>query len=119
MRKQNDQGSLKTALCIYIDAIYLVLCKYKKIGKEDIAMKQAANFRLDETVLNTIATLAKDLRTTKTDIIEKAVAQFAATTTHKRNALMQFAGALGKNDADSILSAIQKDKNSKDIDLHL
>jgi predicted transcriptional regulator len=82
-------------------------------------MKQAANFRLDETVLNTIATLAKDLHTTKTDIIEKAVAQFAATTTHKRNALMQFAGALGKNDADSILSAIQKDKNSKDIDLHL
>lgn len=82
-------------------------------------MKQAVNFRLDETILATIAVLAKDLHTTKTDIIEKAVEQFAASTANRRNALMQFAGSLTANDADSILSAIQMDKNSKNIDLHL
>ncbi len=82
-------------------------------------MKQAVNFRLDESILTTITVLANDLHTTKTDIIEKAVAQFAASTANRRNALMQFAGSLNANDADSMLSAIQSDKNSKDIDLHL
>lgn len=82
-------------------------------------MKQAVNFRLDETILTTIAILAKDLHTTKTDIIEKAVAQFATSKANRRNSLMQFAGSLNANDADSLLSAIKMDKNSKDIDLHL
>ncbi len=82
-------------------------------------MKQAVNFRLDETILSTIAVLANDLHTTKTDIVEKAVAQFAATTANRRNALMQFAGSLSADNADSMLNAIQSDKNSKDVDLHL
>ena len=82
-------------------------------------MKQAVNFRLDESILTKIEVLAKDLHTTKTDIIEKAVEQFAASTANRRNALMQFAGSLTANDADSMLSAIQRDKNSKDIDLPL
>jgi predicted transcriptional regulator len=82
-------------------------------------MKQAANFRLDETVLTTIAVLAKDMHTTKTDIIEKAVAQFAASTAKRRNTLMKFAGLLTATDAENMLSAIRTDKSSKDIDLHL
>jgi hypothetical protein len=90
-----------------------------KVKKEESSMKQAANFRLDETILTTIAVLAKDMHTTKTDIIEKAVAQFAASTANKRNTLMHFAGLLTATDADSMLSAIHTDKNSKGIDMQL
>lgn len=82
-------------------------------------MKQAANFRLDEAVLKTISVLAKDLHTTKTGIIEKAVIQFASSLENKRNSLLQFAGSLDANEADTLLKAIQTDKNSKDINIHL
>jgi predicted transcriptional regulator len=78
-------------------------------------LKQAANFRLDEAILKTISVLAKDLHTTKTGIIEKAVIQFASSLENKRNSLLQFAGSLDSNEADTILNAIQMDKNSKDI----
>jgi predicted transcriptional regulator len=87
--------------------------------KEDSTLKQAVNFRLDEAVLTTIAVLAKDLHTTKTDIIEKAVAQFALSKQNKRNSLMQFAGSLAASEADTILNAIRTDKNNKDIDVDL
>lgn len=82
-------------------------------------MKQAANFRLDETVVTVINVLAKDLHTTKTDVIEKAVMQFASSLQKKRNGLIQFAGSLDANDAEAMLSSIQKDKDSKDIDVVL
>lgn len=82
-------------------------------------MKQAANFRLDEAILKTISILAKDLHTTKTGIIEKAVMQFATSLENKRNSLLQFAGSLDSNEADTILNAIQRDKNCKDINIHL
>ena len=82
-------------------------------------MKQAANFRLDDAVLKTISILAKDLHTTKTGIIEKAVIQFATSLENKRNSLLKFAGSLDKNEADAILDAIQADKNSKDINIQL
>jgi predicted transcriptional regulator len=82
-------------------------------------MRQASNFRLDETVINTINVLAKDLHMTKTNVIEEAVIQYAASLNTKRNALLQFAGSLGTSEADSILDSIQRDKNSKDIDFGL
>jgi predicted transcriptional regulator len=56
-------------------------------------LEQAVNFRLDEAVLTTIAVLAKDLHTTKTDIIEKAVAQFALSKQKKfADAICRVAG---------------------------
>ena len=82
-------------------------------------MKQAANFRLDENILTTIAVLANDLQTSKTDIIEKAVIHFAASREGRRNTLMQFAGTLAADEADTILNAIQTDKSSKDSDFAL
>ena len=82
-------------------------------------MKQAANFRLDENILTTIAVLAIDLQTSKTDIIEKAVIQFAASREGRRNTFMQFAGTLAADEADTILNAIQADKSSKDSDFAL
>lgn len=88
-------------------------------GVEDFILKQAVNFRLDEAVLKTISVLAKDLDTTKTGIIEKAIIQFASSLENKRNSLLQFAGSLDANEADIILKAIQTDKNSKDSKIHL
>jgi hypothetical protein len=82
-------------------------------------MKQATNFRLEQDVLTTISVLANDLHTTKTDVIEKAVIQYAASLGTKRNSLLQFAGSLDANEADTILNTIYLDKNSKDINLHL
>lgn len=88
-------------------------------GIEDSILKQAANFRLDEAILTTISVLAKDLHTTKTGIIEKAVIQFASSLENKKNPLLQFAGSLDSNEADAILNTIQMDKNSKDINVDL
>lgn len=82
-------------------------------------MKQAINFRLEEVVLKTIAALAQDLHTSKTDIVEQSVLQFAAKVNYKKNKLLQFAGTLSENDADDLLNAIQQDKTSKDIELNL
>jgi hypothetical protein len=82
-------------------------------------MKQATNFRLDETTLTTINILARDMHKTKTDVVEEAVMQYAASLKSKRNTLLQFAGALNNTDADAMLDNIQHDKNSKDIDISL
>ena len=82
-------------------------------------MKQAANFRLDTQTLTTLTVLAQDLQTSKTDIIEKAVMQFAAARVERRNTLLQLAGTLDDAEANTILNAIQADKSAKDIDLPL
>ena len=82
-------------------------------------MKQASTFRLNETVLKTIAALAQDLQTSKTEIVEQSVLQFAATLHQKRNALLQFAGNLSDNEADELLTAIQQDKTRKNNEFNL
>ena len=82
-------------------------------------MKQASNFRLNETVLKTIAALANDLHTTKTEIVEQSVLQFAAKLNHKRNSLLQFAGTLPDNEADKLLNTIRQDKTNKNDEFNL
>lgn len=82
-------------------------------------MKQATNFRLDETVLKTIAVLSQDLNTSKTDIIERSVLQFARNHSKPKNALLQFAGSLAEDDAEQLLASIRNDKTSKDIEFSL
>jgi hypothetical protein len=84
-----------------------------------IPVKHPINFRLEENVLTTIALLAKDLHTSKTDIIEQAVLQFAASRVDRRNTLLQFAGTLTGDEADTILNTIKADKSNKDVDLLL
>lgn len=82
-------------------------------------MRQASNYRLEESVIKTIDVLAKDLHTTKTNVIEEAVRHYAASLKNKRNALLQFAGALDADEAELMLDNIQRDKDSKDFDLAL
>ena len=82
-------------------------------------MKHAINFRLDEVVLKTIAALAQELHTSKTDIVEQSILQFAAKVNHKKNNLLQYAGTLSENDADDLLKSIQRDKTTKDVEFSL
>jgi hypothetical protein len=86
---------------------------------KEFPMRQASNFRLNETIINTINVLAKDLHKTKTSVVEEAVIHYAASLKSKRNTLLQFAGSLGASEADSMLDSIQRDKKSKDIDFGL
>ena len=82
-------------------------------------MKRAINLRLEENVIVTLNQLSEELHTTKTDIVEKAINFFSKQNNIKQNQLLSFAGKLKKSDADAMLQAIEKDKNSKDFDLDL
>ena len=82
-------------------------------------MKRAVNIRLDESVIITLNQLTEELHTTKTEVIEKAISFFSKQNNLKHNQLLQFAGKLKNNDADSMLQTIIDDKNSKDFELDL
>ena len=82
-------------------------------------MKRAINLRLEENVIVTLNQLSEELHTTKTDIVEKAINFFSKQNNIQQNQLLSFAGKLKKSDADAMLQAIEKDKNSKDFDLDL
>jgi len=82
-------------------------------------MKRAVNLRLEENVIVTLNQLTKELHTTKTDIIEKAIKFFSKQNNLQHNQLLEFAGKLKANDADNILHTIIESKNSKDFELDL
>lgn len=82
-------------------------------------MKKAINVRLEENVVLTLEKLSHEMHTTKTDIIEKAIQLFSKQKNKKNSNLMQFAGILDRNEADSILEIIEKNKSSKDFTVNL
>jgi hypothetical protein len=82
-------------------------------------MKRAVNLRLDESVIVTLNQLSEELHTTKTDVIEKAITFFSKQNSLKHNQLLEFAGKLKSNDAESILQSIADNKNSKEFELDL
>ena len=82
-------------------------------------MKKAVNLRLDENIILTLNKLSKELNTTKTDIVEKALKLFAKTKQKECNSLLQFAGILKDNEAQKMLKCIKEDKNSKDFKISL
>ena len=82
-------------------------------------MKRAVNLRLEENVIITLNQLSKELHTTKTDIIEKAISFFSKQNNIQHNQLLNFAGKLKKSDADTMLQTIITDKNTKDFKLDL
>jgi DNA-binding protein Fis len=71
------------------------------------------NLVLDNKVLTTISTLAERLKTTKEDIVKKAVENYEKKL-NKKNPLMSFAGILVEEEADNILSAIYNNRQNKD-----
>ena len=82
-------------------------------------MKRAVNLRLEENVIITLNQLSEELHTTKTDIVEKAINFFSKQNNIQHNQLLDFAGKLKKNDADTMLQAIKNDKNLKDFELDI
>jgi hypothetical protein len=76
------------------------------------------NLVLDNKLLNTISSLAGQLKTTKEDIVKRAVDSYAKKVTQK-NRLMQYAGILAEEEADEILSSIYSNRKSKDIEFQL
>ena len=71
------------------------------------------NLVLDNKLLNTISSLAGRLKTTKEDIVKRAVNSYAKKITQK-NHLMQYAGILAEEEADEILSSIYSNRKSKE-----
>jgi predicted transcriptional regulator len=82
-------------------------------------MKRAVNIRLDEQIIYVLNQLTQELKTTKTEVIERAIELFRKENQIKKNNLLQFAGALKGVEADKMLTSIQESKNSKDFELGL
>ena len=78
-------------------------------------MKKAVNLRLEERIIVLLNNLSEEFHTTKTEIVEKAIERFSNENKKRQNRLMDFAGKLGGKEAESMLEAIRKEKNSKDF----
>ena len=76
------------------------------------------NIALDNRLLATIASLAKQLKTTKEEIIKNAIASYAEKA-QKKNQLMSFAGILDEDEADDMLDAIYQNRKNKDTEIQL
>ena len=76
------------------------------------------NLVLDNKILDTISSLARQLKTTREDIVKKAVNNYAKKINQK-NRLMEFAGMLEEKEADEILSTIYNNRHNKDIETRL
>lgn len=70
-------------------------------------MKKPINIRLEENIIIKLEQLSKNLHTTKTDIIERAIKLFANYKNTKDNNLIKFAGILDKKEAKNILDSIE------------
>lgn len=79
-------------------------------------MKLPTNFRLEETTLALLAQLANQLQTTRTDIVEQAVAAYASLKMAKHDRLMALAGSLDEETADDMLDEIKQSRRNKDRD---
>ncbi len=73
------------------------------------------NLVLDNNVLSTIAGLAERLKTSKEDIVRKAIEQYSRKL-DKKNHLMSFAGSLKEEEADELLDSIYSDRRNKDAE---
>jgi len=82
-------------------------------------MKKAVNLRLNESIVITLDKLSKDLHTTKTDIVEKAIQLFSSKNSKNQNDLLKYAGMLNDDNANQILNSIKNNKNSKTFSLDI
>ena len=70
------------------------------------------NIALDNKILATISILAKRLKTTKEEIVAKAIDSYVERLNPK-NRLMKFAGILNEEEADQILNTIHNSRQNK------
>lgn len=76
------------------------------------------NLVLDNKLLNIISSLAAQLKTTKEDIIKRAVTSYAEKMKQK-NRLMSFAGILDEEEADELLNSIYSSRQDKKVEHQL
>ena len=76
-------------------------------------MKSPTNFRLEETTLALLAQLANQLHSTRTDIVELAIANYANLKMEKHNRLMALAGSFDEETADDMLNDIKQSRSNK------
>jgi len=82
-------------------------------------MKHVVNFRLSNRALAALNLLEKELHTSKTDVVEKALQLYIKKILANRNILTNFAGILNDKEAESMLDSIQTNKHNKDDDIIL
>lgn len=82
-------------------------------------MKQAVNFRLNQSTLIALAMLEKALHTSKTAIVEKAIKSLAKKEFAKQHTLLKFAGCLADIDADQMIANIKDSRKNKDLNYKL
>lgn len=80
-------------------------------------MKSPTNFRLEENTLTLLAQLADQQHTTRTNIVERAIREYARLKKAKKNRLMALAGSLDEDSADNILKDIKESRQNKDLDI--
>ena len=71
------------------------------------------NLVLDNNLLAMITSLAERFKTTKEDIVKKAVRSYEKNVT-SRNHLMDFAGILEEEEAQNILNSIYNNRQDKE-----
>ena len=76
------------------------------------------NVALDNKILSTISLLAEQLKTSREEIIKKAVASYAKKINQK-DSLMKFAGILDEKEADGILNTIYDNRKNKIVEPRL
>lgn len=79
-------------------------------------MKSPTNFRLEETTLTLLSQLAHQLHTTRTDVVEQAIASYARLRMAKHNRLMALAGSFDEETADDMLNEIKQSRHNKHQD---
>lgn len=80
-------------------------------------MKSPTNFRLEEATLALLAQLANQLHTTRTDIVEQAIASYASLKMAKHKRLMALAGSFDDGTADDMLNMIKQSRRNKNRDV--
>ena len=83
------------------------------------AMKKAINFRLNKNTLFILTLLEQQFHTSKTDVVEKALAFYADKKLKTHNPLMQYAGVFSDEDADTMLTTIRRSRRNKKIKVDL
>lgn len=76
-------------------------------------MKSPTNFRLEDTTFSLLTQLAKQLHTTRTDIVEQAITNYAKLKMAKHDRLMALVGSYDAETADNILNEIKKSRHNE------
>ena len=84
-------------------------------------MKKPINFRLKNSIVDVLENLSRDLKMSKTQVVEIALIDYARKNKVEEHPLAKFSGVLKdeSKELDSMLAKIKESKTSKDISVTL